>query len=110
VTATKAPAAPPTATATDAPPGDKTTPAPAKKPAAAKAAAPAADGTTAGDAQGFTAVFAIAGMLAVAYAMMRRREQAAVQAMVDEGSEPFTTFLFFGDNVSDPFNVSMNGV
>jgi len=75
VTATKAPA---TATATTAPPDDKATPAPTKtKPAAAKAAAPAAEGTTAGnakkDAPGFTAVFVIAGMLAVAYAMMRRR-------------------------------------
>ena len=44
--------------------------------AAAKAAAPAAEGTTAGDAKkgapGFTAVFVIAGMLVIAYAMMRR--------------------------------------
>ena len=77
VTATKAPAAP--ATATAAPPGDKVTPAPTKaKPAAAKTAAPAAEGTTAGDAKkgapGFTAVFAIAGMLAIAYLVMRRRE------------------------------------
>ncbi len=74
VTATKAPAA----TTTDAPPGDKVTPAPTKKPEAAKTDAPAAEGTTAGtakkDAPGFTAVFVIAGMLAVAYAMMRRRE------------------------------------
>ncbi len=75
VTATKASA---TTTATDAPPGERVTPAPTKaKPAAAKAAAPAAEGTTAGDAKkgapGFTAVFVIAGMLAVAYAMMRRR-------------------------------------
>ena len=76
VTATKAPAA--STTATDAPPGDRVTPAPTKvKPAAAKAAAPAAEGTTAGTAKkgapGFTAVFVIAGLLAVAYAMMRRR-------------------------------------
>ena len=38
----------------------------------------AAEGTTAEDAKkdapGFTAVFVIAGMLAVAYAMIRRRE------------------------------------
>ena len=38
----------------------------------------AAEGTAAGDAKkdapGFTAVFVIAGILAVAYAMMRRRE------------------------------------
>jgi PGF-CTERM protein len=51
--------------------------APTKRPAAAKATAPAAEGTTAEtakkDAPGFTAVFVIAGMLAVAYAMMRRR-------------------------------------
>ena len=78
VTATKAPAA--SATTTDAPPGERVTPTPAptKKPEAAKAAAPAAEGTTAGTAKksapGFPAVFAIAGMLAVAYAMMRRRD------------------------------------
>jgi hypothetical protein len=75
VTATKAPAA--SATATDAPPGERVTPAPTKKPAAAKADAPAAEGTTttkpAKGALGFTAVFVIAEMLAVAYAMMRRR-------------------------------------
>jgi len=66
------------ATATDAPPGDKVTPAPTKKTEAAKATTPEAEGTTAEDAKngapGFTAVFVIAGMLAVAYAMMRRRE------------------------------------
>ena len=54
------------------------TPAPTKKPEVAKTTTPAAEGTTAGgakkDAPGFTAVFVIAGMLAVAYAMMRRRE------------------------------------
>ena len=65
------------ATATDAPPGERVTPAATKRPAAAKPTAPAAEGTTAGaakkDAPGFTAVFVIAGMLAVAYAMMRRR-------------------------------------
>jgi PGF-CTERM protein len=77
VTATKAPAA--STTATDAPPGEHVTPTPAptKKTAAAKAAAPAAEGTTAEtakkDAPGFTAVFVIAGLLAVAYAMMRHR-------------------------------------
>ncbi len=78
VTATKAPTPSATATATDAPPGDKVTPAPTKKPAVAEATTPAAEGTTEGDAKkdapGFTAVFVIAGMLAVAYAMMRRRE------------------------------------
>ncbi|MEA3323555.1 MAG: PGF-CTERM sorting domain-containing protein, partial [Euryarchaeota archaeon] len=70
--------APTNATATVAPPGEQVTPAPTKtKPAASKAAAPAAEGTTTGKptngAAGFTAVFVIAGMLAVAYAMMRRR-------------------------------------
>jgi PGF-CTERM protein len=79
VTATKAPAASATTTATDAPPGERVTPAATKaKPAAAKATAPAAEGTTAGAAKkgapGFTAVFVIAGMLALAYVMMRRRE------------------------------------
>ena len=77
VTATKAPTPSATATATDAPPGDKVTPAPTKKTEAAKATTPEAEGTTAEDAKngapGFTAVFVIAGMLAVAYAMMRRR-------------------------------------
>jgi len=76
VTATKAPAA--TTTATAAPPDDKATPAPTKKPAVTKATAPTAEGTTAETAKksapGFTAVFAIAGLLAIAYAMMRRRE------------------------------------
>ena len=75
VTATKAPAA--TTTATAAPPDDKATPAPTKKPAVTKATT-SAEGTTAETAKksapGFPAVFAIAGMLAVAYAMMRRRE------------------------------------
>ena len=75
VTATKAPAATPTATA--APPGERVTPAPTKaKPDAAKTATPAAKETAAGTpakgAPGFTAVFMIAGVLAVAYAMMRR--------------------------------------
>ncbi|MCD4686920.1 MAG: PGF-CTERM sorting domain-containing protein [Anaerolineae bacterium] len=77
MTATKAPAASATTNATDAPPGERVTPAATRRPAAAKTAAPAAEGTTAGTAKksapGFTAVFAIAGMLAVAYAMMRRR-------------------------------------
>jgi len=76
VTATKAPAA--TMTATAAPPGERVTPAPTKaKPDAAKTATPAAKETAAGTpakgAPGFTAVFVIAGVLAVAYAMMRRR-------------------------------------
>ncbi|MHC1574998.1 MAG: hypothetical protein ACXQTY_04255 [Candidatus Methanogasteraceae archaeon] len=47
------------------------------KPAMTKTATPAAEGTTAEDAKKgaprFTATFVIAGMLAVAYAMMRRR-------------------------------------
>jgi PGF-CTERM protein len=77
VTATKAPAASANATATAAPPGERVTPAPTKRPAAAKAAAPAAEGMMAEAAKksapGFTAVFVIAGLLAVAYAMMRRR-------------------------------------
>nr|QNO42370.1 hypothetical protein LFOPHFOE_00010 [Methanosarcinales archaeon ANME-2c ERB4] len=78
VTATKSSTPSTTATATAAPPGERVTPAPTKvKPAAAKATAPAAEGTTAGGAKngapGFTAVFVIAGLLAVAYAMMRRR-------------------------------------
>ena len=71
VTATKAPAA--TTTATDAPPGEHVTPAATKRPAAAKATTPAAAETAKKDAPGFTAAFVIAGMLAVAYAMMRRR-------------------------------------
>jgi PGF-CTERM protein len=78
VTATKAPTPSATATATAASPGDKVTPAPTKKPAAAKTDTPAAKETAAGKpakgAPGFTAVFVIAGLLAVAYAMMRRRE------------------------------------
>ncbi|MEA1894591.1 MAG: LamG-like jellyroll fold domain-containing protein [Euryarchaeota archaeon] len=77
VTATKAPTASTTATA--ATPGKQVTPVPTKaKPTAIKATTPVAEGATAGTAKksapGFTAVFVIAGMLAVAYAMMRRRE------------------------------------
>jgi hypothetical protein len=70
VTATKTPAASATATATatSAPPSEHVTPTPA----------PTAEGTTAETAKksasGFTAVFVIAGMLAAAYAVMRRRE------------------------------------
>ena len=83
VTATKTPAASATATATatSAPPSEHVTPTPAPtktKPAAAETTAPAAEGTTAETAKksasGFTAVFVIAGMLAAAYAVMRRRE------------------------------------
>jgi hypothetical protein len=74
VTATKAPAA--STAATTAPPGERTTPA-AKRPATGTTA-PAAEGdaakTAKEDAPGFTTVFVIAGLLAVAYAMMRRRE------------------------------------
>jgi PGF-CTERM protein len=77
VTATKALIATPTATA--APPGEQVTSAPTKRPDAAETTTtPAAEGTTAETAKkgapGFTLVFAIAGVLAVAYAMMRRRE------------------------------------
>ena len=72
-TTTKAP------TATAALPGERVTPAPTKaKPTATKATTSAADETTAEKpakgAPGFTAIFAIAGMLAVAYTMVRRRE------------------------------------
>ena len=84
------PAAPATGAATAAPPGKRVTPKPTKaKPAAAKATTPAAECTTAETAKkgvpGFTAAFVIAGALAVAYAMMRRRGWAAVLAMTDEG-------------------------
>ena len=82
MTATKALAASTTVTAkvtaADALPDERVTPTPVptKMPAAAKAAVPAAEGTTAGAAKngapGFTAVFVITGLLAVAYAMMRR--------------------------------------
>jgi hypothetical protein len=68
VTSTKALA---NATATAAPP------APTKKTASAKITATAAEGTTTKPAKGvpvFAAVLVIAGLLAVAYAMMRRRE------------------------------------
>ncbi|MEA3324939.1 MAG: hypothetical protein U9Q37_07355 [Euryarchaeota archaeon] len=72
VTATKAPTPSTTVTATAAPPGEYVT---ATK--ASTKAKPAAEGTTtttpAKSAPGFTAAFVIAGMLAVAYAMMRRR-------------------------------------
>ncbi|RLG29527.1 hypothetical protein DRO03_07055 [Methanosarcinales archaeon] len=79
VTATKAPTPSTTATATSAPPGEYVTATKAStkaKPAAAKATEAAAEGTATGTAKnglpGFTAVFVITGMLAVAYAMMRR--------------------------------------
>jgi len=76
VTATKAPAA--STTATVAPPGERVTPSPTQKTAAAKATTPAAEGATtttpSEGAPGFTAVSMIAGMLAVAYVVMRRRE------------------------------------
>jgi len=76
VTATAAHRATPGATT--APSGKYVTPTPTKKTVAAKATATAAEGTTAEkpkkSAPGFPAVFAIAGLLAIAYAMMRRRE------------------------------------
>jgi len=78
VTATAAHGATPGATT--APSGKHVTPTP-KKPVTAGTAATAAEGATAGAAAkkkpgipGFTAVFAIAGMLALAYVLMRRRE------------------------------------
>jgi len=76
VTAANAPT--PSATATDAPPDERVTSRSVKvKPAVAKAAIPAAEETAttkpAKGAPGFTAVSVIAGLLAVAYAMMRRR-------------------------------------
>ena len=76
MTATKAPAS--STTATDAPPGERVTPVPTKaptkaKPVAAKTDTPVAAGDAKNGAPGFTATFVIAGMLAVAYAMMRRR-------------------------------------
>jgi PGF-CTERM protein len=71
VTATKAPIA--TTTATDAPSGERVTPTPAKRPDATKTTTPTATETAKTDTPGLTAVFAIAGLLAVAYAMMRRR-------------------------------------
>jgi PGF-CTERM protein len=74
VTATKAPIASATGTATDAPSGERVTPTPAKRPDATKTTTPTATETAKEDAPGFTAVFVIAGLLAVAYAMMRRRE------------------------------------
>jgi len=75
VTATAAHGA--TTTATAAPSGKYVTPTP-KKPVTAGTAATAAEGATAGAAAkkntpGFEAVFAIAGLLTIAYAMMRRR-------------------------------------
>jgi PGF-CTERM protein len=50
------------------------TPTPTKRPDATKTTTPTATETAKKDTPGFTAVFVIAGMLAVAYAMMRRRE------------------------------------
>ena len=70
-----------TGTATTASHGERVTPLPTKMPAAAKVTAktttPAAECTMAGTAKNgalwFAAVFVIAGVLAIAYAMMRRR-------------------------------------
>ena len=67
MTATKASSTSANAIATVAPPGERVTP------AATKATTPAAAETAKKGAPGFTATFVIAGMLAVAYAMMRRR-------------------------------------
>jgi len=73
VTATKASSTSANAIATVAPPGERVTPAATKRPAATKATTPAAAETAKKGAPRFTATFVIAGMLAVAYAMMRRR-------------------------------------
>jgi PGF-CTERM protein len=77
-TPTPAPAAASTSTpppeATPAPAGDGVTPSSAKHGAAGVApTAPAGEEPTKKDMPGFTAVFAIAGMLAIAYVVMRRR-------------------------------------
>jgi len=78
VTAKKAPAASSARTATEAPPGKRVTSDAKKKPAASRTSVPAAEGTVAEaatkDAPGFTAIFMVAGMLAVAYVMMWRRD------------------------------------
>ncbi|MEA3281752.1 MAG: hypothetical protein U9Q68_04195, partial [Euryarchaeota archaeon] len=75
-TATKTPAA--SATATDTP-GERVTPGPEEsRPTASKTTTPEAKGTATTTPKkstpGFTAICVIAGLLAVAYAMMRRRE------------------------------------
>jgi PGF-CTERM protein len=77
-TPTPAPAAASTSTpppeATPVPAGDGVTPSSAKHGAAGVApTAPAGEEPTKKDIPGFTAVFAIAGMLAIAYVVMRRR-------------------------------------
>ncbi len=75
---TPAPTAAPTSTpppgVTPAPAGGGVTPAPAKPAEAGKTpAVPAGEEPTKKDIPGFTAVFAIAGMLAIAYMVMQRR-------------------------------------
>ena len=73
-TPTPAPTATPHPGVTPAPAGDGVTPAPAKSAAAGVApTAPAKETPTKKGIPGFTAVFAIAGMLAIAYVVMRRR-------------------------------------
>ena len=77
-TPTPTPAVTPTATpssgVTPTPAGDRVTPTPAKPAEAGKTpTAPAGEGPTKKDIPGFTAVVAIAGMLAIAYMVMRRR-------------------------------------
>ena len=77
-TPTPTPAVTPTATpssgVTPAPAGERVTPTPTKPAAAGETStAPAEEGPTKKDIPGFTAVFAIAGMLAIAYVVMRRR-------------------------------------
>jgi PGF-CTERM protein len=68
----------PTGTATAAPPGERVTPRPTITKPTATATETAAEGATAKTPKkglpGFTAVFAIAGLLAIAYLVMRRRE------------------------------------
>jgi PGF-CTERM protein len=76
VTATQTQTASATGTATAAPPGESVTPRPTITKPTTTATETAADGVAATPKKGpgFTAVFAIAGLLAIAYLVMRRRE------------------------------------
>ena len=71
-TPTPAPTATPPSGVTPAPAGGGVTPAPAKPAEAGVTTAPAGEEPTKKDIPGFTAVFTIAGMLAIAYMVMRR--------------------------------------
>ncbi len=77
VTATQTPIASATGTATAAPPGERVTPRPTITKPTATATETAAEGAAAKKPKtglpGFTAVFAIAGLLAIAYVMMRQK-------------------------------------